>query len=303
MRDVLATAMFAPVAPLLAEHGERIKAAGLLHLSAPATVEGVLALGHLEAACLDLGLKYRRRFFTSRHHLPRDADAAWRVEETGLSIVLDVEEATRDIDNLTPSEHVHIVPLTTRVELGSAHRRFTGSLDAVAQSAALAAMLAQNGRRVRNLRPFLSLGLWLRAALDTNMDPIHTLLVNHLREEGTVRVVPLPEVHNPFTSSLDGLSTRQLKRLAKVWPTMDVEERSMALSELVLPCLTESELSTPRLEELVWHRMLVGDCEVDVVSQMESVRQAWPEDADDARLFASSVLDRWLKTGVLSPNA
>ena len=127
--------------------------------------------------------------------------------------------------------------------------------------------------------------------------------MNHLREEGTVRVVPLPEVHNPFTSSLDGLSTRQLKRLAKVWPTMDVEERSMALSELVLPCLTESELSTPRLEELVWHRMLVGDCEVDVVSQMESVRQAWPEDADDARLFASSVLDRWLKTGVLSPNA
>ena len=301
MRDVLSTPMFAPVAPVLLEHAERIKAADLLHLSAPATIEGVLALGHLEAACLDLGLKYHRRFFTPRHHLPRDADAAWRVEGTGLSVIMDVEEPTRDIANLTASGHVHVVPLTTNVELGSTHRRFTGALDGVAQAAAMAASLAPNGRRVRKLRPYLSLGLWLGAALNTNMDPIHTMLLNHLSEEGTVRVVPLPEVAHPVTNTMTGLSARQLKRLANVWPTMDVEQRSMALSELALPCLTESDLSTPRLEELIWHRMLVGDSETDVVSQMELVVQAWPSDGDAARVFASKVLDRWLKTAVLSP--
>jgi hypothetical protein len=141
----------------------------------------------------------------------------------------------------------------------------------------------------------------LGAALNTNMDPIHTMLLNHLREEGSVRVVPLPEVNHPVTTTMTGLSTRQLKRLAKVWPTMDVEQRSMALSELVLPCLTASDLSTPRLEELIWHRMLVGDSDTDIVSQLELIQQAWPLDGEEARIFASKLLDRWLKTAVLSP--
>lgn len=301
MRDVLTTPMFAPVAPVLLNYAERIKTADLLHLSAPATIEGVLALGHLEAACLDLGLKYHRRFFTPRRHLPRDAGDAWRVENTGLSVVMDVEAPTQDIENIPTTAHVHLVSLATSVEMGSTHRRLAGALDGVAQAAALAASLAPNGRRVRKLRPYLSLGLWLGAALNTNMDPIHTMLLNHLSEEGSVRVVPLPEVTHPETATMTGLSTRQLKRLAKVWPTMDVEQRSMALSELALPCLTASDLSTPRLEELIWHRMLVGDSDTDIVSQLELIQQAWPLDSEEARLFASKVLDRWLKTAVLSP--
>ena len=187
---------------------------------------------------------------------------------------MDVEEATRDIANLTLSGHVHIVPLTTRKQLGSAHRRFTGSLDAVAQSAALAAMLAQNGRRVRNLRPFLSLGLWLRVAFDTNMDPIHTLLVNHLREEGTVRVVPLPECTIPSRAAWMGCPLDNSNVWPSVWPTMDVEERSMVRSELVLPCLTESNFPRHVWKNWCGIECFVGDCEVDVVSQMESVRQA-----------------------------
>ncbi|MGB0312526.1 MAG: hypothetical protein ACPGDD_01400 [Poseidonia sp.] len=99
---------------------------------------------------------------------------------------------------------------------------------------------------------------------------------------------------------MPGLSERQLKRLAKVWPTMDADQRSMAISELLLPCVTESELSTPRLEELTWHRMLVGDEHIDLASQLHVVKQAWPEEADAGRLFASGLLDRWLGTGLLS---
>ena len=73
MRDVFASPIFSPVSSALIAYGERIKQAELLHISAPASLEGVLALGQLEAACLDLGLKYRRRLYTPRHHLPRDA--------------------------------------------------------------------------------------------------------------------------------------------------------------------------------------------------------------------------------------
>tara|TARA_B100000614_G_scaffold253337_1_gene267149 strand:- start:6818 stop:7741 length:924 start_codon:yes stop_codon:yes gene_type:complete len=300
MRDVLATPVFESVANLLTQYGPRLVEAEMVHITGPATLEGVLAIGQLEAACLDVGVKYRRRFFTPRHHLPRDADEAWEVSSSGLTVVLDAEASTWEVGDLQEQAHVHVVPLATTVELGSAQRRLGGAVDTVAQAAAIAASLAPNGRRVRKLRPFISLGLWLRAGLDTNMDPIHTLLVNHLRDEGTLRVVPLPEVSNPAVEMMPGLSQRQLNRLRRAWPTMDVEQRSMALSELILPCLTEPELSTPRLEALAWHRMVVGDGEKDLVSQLHEVKKAWPSDADAGRVFGSTLLDTWLQTGELS---
>lgn len=300
MRDVLTTPMFAPAASVLLAHAAAIKEADMVHITGPASLEGVLAIGQLEAACLDVGVKYRRRFFTPRHHLPRDAPPAWTVESTGLTVVVDVEEATWEVDDLPDKKHVHVVPLQTSVELGSKNRRFGGALDAVVQAGALAAVMAPGGRRVRKLRPYMSLGLWLRAALDTNMDPIHSVMVEHLGEEGSLRLVPLPEVAQPAVGMVPGLSDRQLTRLRKVWPTMDVDQRSLALSEVVLPCLTEDDLSTPRLEELVWHRMLVGDADVDLASQVHAVRNAWPEEMTESRLFASSLLDRWLRTGLLS---
>ena len=222
MRDVLTTPMFAPAAPILGNHAAAIKESDMVHITGPASLEGVLAIGQLEAACLDIGVKYRRRFFTPRHHLPRDAPPAWSVEGTGLTVIVDVEEATWQIEDLPNNEHLHVVPLQTSVELGSKSRRFGGALDAVVQAGAVAALLAPNGRRVRKLRPYISLGLWLRAALDTNMDPIHSMVVNHLGEEGTLRLVPLPEVSQPAAGMIPGLSERQLARLRKVWPTMDL---------------------------------------------------------------------------------
>ncbi len=300
MRDVLTTPMFAPAASVLLNHAAAIKEADMVHITGPASLEGVLAIGQLEAACLDVGVKYRRRFFTPRHHLPRDAPPAWSVEATGLTVVVDVEEATWEMHDLPKKDHVHVVPLQASVELGSKNRRLGGALDSVVQAGAIAAILAPGGRRVRKLRPYISLGLWLRAALDTNMDPVHTVIVEHLGEEGSLRLVPLPEVAKPAVGMIPGLSERQLSRLRKVWPTMDVDQRSLALSEVLLPCLTEDDLSTPRLEELVWHRMLVGDADVDLASQVHAVRHAWPEEMNDGRLFASSLLDRWLRTGFLS---
>ena len=88
MRDILDTPMFATAKAPLLGHGNAIKAAETVHLTAPATIEGVLAIGQLEAAFLDVGIKYRRRFFTPRHHLPRDAGPAWAVAPNGLTVVV-----------------------------------------------------------------------------------------------------------------------------------------------------------------------------------------------------------------------
>ena len=84
---------------------------------------------------------------------------------------------------------------------------------------------------------------------------------------------------------------------------MGVDARTQALSELVLPALTNSNLSTPRLEELVWHRLLVGDHPVDVVSQVHLAMKDWPEGKDKAKLHASKLADFFIVHGALTPSA
>ena len=300
MRDLLNTPMFEPVLGYIDLQREQIMGAPMLHLTAPATLQGVLALGQLEAACLDLGIKYSRRFFMPQNQRPHGEAHVHVPADQGLTVVLDVEEETWDHTDLKPSELIRIVPLRTHLSMGSSNRQHIGALDVVLQAAAIGARLTPNGRRVRKLRPYLSLGLWLRGALDTTFDPIHSATLEHLKEEGSVRVVPIPEVPNPSCEMIPEFSNRQLIRLQKAWPRMDVEQRRFALSELVLPALVNPALSTPRLEELIWHRMLVGDQEQDVVSQAHGALKSWPDEAQSLRLHASKMLDRWLSEGLLS---
>jgi len=90
-----------------------------------------------------------------------------------------------------------------------------------------------------------------------------------------------------------------LKRLQKGWESMDVDERSSAISELVLPTLREESLSTMRLEELIWHRALVPGHDVDIASQLHTQTEKWPEDADSARIHASTIADKLIVNGHL----
>jgi hypothetical protein len=121
----------------------------------------------------------------------------------------------------------------------------------------------------------------------------------HLKEEGSIRLASLPEVKKPYPNMIPGLAERRLKKLQTAWPKMDVEQRTQALSELALPCLTDMTLSTPRLEELLWHRMLVGDVEVDLASQAFAAQQMWPNGLNEERLHASKLIDKWLQSGHL----
>ena len=192
MRELFSSMIFSE---LLAceQHGERIKQADMVHISAPASLEGVLALGQLEAACLDVGLKYRRRLFTSRHHLPRDAPPAWSTEESGLSVIVDAEEATWEVGELQKQPHVHLVPLTTSV-VGEHNRKLRGALDTVVQAAALAAYLAQTADgSVDYVRTFRWGSGWVGPWDEHGPDPHHD--VNHLRR-GERSYCAAPEVES-----------------------------------------------------------------------------------------------------------
>jgi len=122
---------------------------------------------------------------------------------------------------------------------------------------------------------------------------------DHLRDEGAFRVVPLPDVPSPASGMIPDLSERMLARLRKGWPQMDAEARSAALSELLLPALQNPSLSTPRLEELVWHRLMLGTSDVDVMSQVHLAEQSWPKEAGEAKVHASKLADIFLKSGLL----
>ncbi|MFL2949100.1 MAG: hypothetical protein ACJZ40_01785 [Candidatus Poseidoniaceae archaeon] len=301
MNNLLASAPFEDAKSRLESICNQIRNASMVHIHAPADAVGVLSLAFIEAACLDLDLPYARRFMPPHKTIARDEIVHPQQQEGTCLLFLDPFEETWAIGDLKPKSFLHLTPVAVRVRLGSKKSERHGALDVVAQCAAIASQLAPNGQRVRRLRPFAGTGLWLRDALDTTFDPVHTALRDLLSGEGSLRVVALPDVASPSTEMIPNLSPRMLKRLTKAWPKMDVDVRTQALSELVLPCLTDSNLSTPRLEELVWHRLVVGDHPVDVVSQVHIAMKGWPEASDEAKLHASKLSDFFLVHGSLVP--
>lgn len=299
MNDLLLTASFSDVKNRIQELAEQINTASIVHIHAPADLSGLLALSMLESAFLDTGVKYRRRFLPSHQSIPHDERVQPELPANGLLIFIDPFEDTWELHELPETDFIHITPLSVTVRLGSTQSERRGALDVVAQCAALAAEIVPNGQKVRLLRPFASTGLWLREALDTTFDPIHTSIRDHLHAEGSFRMVPLPEVPSPAPEMIPGLSERMLSRLQKGWPKMDATSRASALSELILPTLANPTLSTPRLEELVWHRLVIGTSDVDVMSQVFLAENAWPDDVVQAKIHASKLADLFLKTGLL----
>ena len=303
MNNLLASPPFNDARPLLEHICERIVSASMVHIHAPADAVGVLGLAFIEAACLDLSLPYARRFMPPHRTLPRDEVVHPNHTDEGCLLFLDPFEDTWDVSEVQEKQYIHITPLAVNLRLGSKNSERRAALDVVAQCAAIASELAPNGQRVRRLRPFAGSGLWLREALDTTFDPVHTAIRDLLSAAGSFRVVALPEVPSPSKSMIPHLSQRMLSRLSKAWPTMDVDARTQALSELVLPALTNSNISTPRLEELVWHRLLVDDHPVDLVSQVHLAMKVWPEGIDEAKLHASKLADFFIVHGALIPSA
>ncbi|MDA8546721.1 hypothetical protein N9L11_02945 [Euryarchaeota archaeon] len=299
MNDLLQTAPFVDIQSHLVGHVQRIHEAEMVHIHAPADLQGLLALTILESAFLDTGTSYRRRFLPPHQHIPRDERQEPQSSLDGLLIFIDPFDDTWAFEDLPQTDFIHITPLSVTVRLGSNQSERRGALDTVAQCAALAAALSPNGQKTRLLRPFASTGLWLREALDTTFDPIHTSMRDHLRDEGAFRVVPLPDVPSPASGMIPDLSERMLARLRESWPQMDAEARSAALSELLLPALQNPSLSTPRLEELVWHRLMLGTSDVDVMSQVHLAEQSWPKEAGEAKVHASKLADIFLKSGLL----
>ena len=252
-------------------------------LRAPLSLTGCISLALIEAALVDLGRPYSRRFSPSS------------IDGTGILIDVDddhVEETIWDESKSLLSIH----PATVHALDGHRGDGRHGRLSPVALSASLMEELSPDGPRSCKLIPFSIAGNWMHDALEQAYDPVFTILRDYLEERGVIRVVPLPEVPDPSVEMLPELDPYLLEGLSLGWGKMGLEDRARSLSSYLLPLIPLDLPSTPRIEELGLHRILASDWSRDLASQLHDMQIEWNR-TDQIRLFASRAVDALVRIG------
>lgn len=299
MNDITETELFIDVKKRIISIVEQIKAADNVAIFATADLESIVSLAFLEAAMMDANIPYSRKILHSTKFLPKGEEYNFSVTSSTVISIEQYEDtwAMEEIDDLG---RLRVLPLAVSVNHSNSNRQHNGALDVVIQCAAIAALLSPNGSRVRRLRPLAGSGQWLRESLDTSYDPVYTKIRDVLQNEGSIRIVPIPEVVDPITDMIPNFPVGMLRRLTKKWPKMDFQQRAQAMSELALPTLSNPKLSTPRLEELLWFRIIVGGERNDLHSLIYSCKKVWPDDMKSSKSHASKTLNSLISTGLFS---
>ena len=285
MRTLLEAEPLAPVSEILSQAADQLRSSNttILLLAAP-SLQGALAIAPLEAALVDAGVPYRRRF-----RLEAPSEGSWvhilgPADESGPKLSsnpFQLSLAGTVVDGLTGHQ-------------GDSRK---GPLTAVAQSHALAQAICPDGARIRRLRPWAISGNWLHSALDTTYDPVFTALRDALVQDGSIKVVPLPEVPEPNISASTWIDPAALDAVTSRWPSLDMEGRARALSHLMRPALSRSTPSTARLEEIGWHCVLGPGWSTDLAGQITTAAGLWKENS--AAVAAGRVTDSLLRRGVI----
>ncbi len=294
MKDLRTASFFAPLEGVVDEAVSFMQSESLM-LVTTADLHSIIALGFLESALLDRGISYSRRIIMPHYHIPPDETNLVPKQEGVNVLFVD----PWDIVETTPENALTLSSKPVEVEFNHSTTKRRGRIDVVLQSSVIASTLAPNGDRTKRCRVYSGCGQWLMESLDTTMDPIHTMIRDFLRDEGTIQVSPLPEIENPSVEMMPRASSRRLQRLQKLWEGMDASSRAQALSEYSLPLLSSDGISTARLEELIWKRMRIPNQSTDLASTLYRIMKTWPKDADEAVIHAGRLLDELLKTGRL----
>ena len=255
-----------------------------LTLVAPCNLGGVLAVAHLEAACIDAGIPYRRKFLAGDDNLQFN-QAILVQDSEGIS------------SSIFKDGCLCLNPMEMEFDLGSSGLRRNGVMEEVCQSAILASMVASNGALVKRLRPWALAGSWLRNTMDNAFDAQYSRIKELLSQEGTIRLVPMVEVEDCDLLSLSGISESLLQRMKRHWPKMDLAQRSSAMSDLMLPALEADSPSTARIEELGWLRVLSADWNSDMATMLGRIQRDWPNDG--LGVHCARLVDQLLSTGKL----
>ena len=286
MRDLISIELFTGVEKTirtgisqLIEQGQRIS------IISDANLLGALSIAPLEASLIDSNLPYRRRIGKIDNAVPRysiiihnNGDArgvSWDNEKKVLSIS----------ETLSPALSGHlgddkIGPLTT-----------------VAMCHSIAQLISPSGVLVRKIRPWSISRNWIHACMDMTYDPVYVSLKELLTLEGTIRVVPIPEVPSPNVDGLDFIDENSLIDISGRWGSMGEEGRARTLSHLCRGALDSTSPSTSRLEEIVWNCILASGWEVDLASQIRASSIIWKD--KNPKIATSEAIDMLLRLGRL----
>ena len=286
MRDLISTDIFSGVDKTIRTGISQLIGQGQrISIISDANLLGALSIAPLEASLIDSNIPYRRRIGNIDYTIPRNSiiihnngDAkgvSWDNEKKVLSIC----------ETFSPALSGHlgddkIGPLTT-----------------VAMCHSIAQLISPSGVLVRKIRPWLISGNWIHACMDMTYDPVYVSLRELLTLEGSIRVIPIPEVPSPNVDSLDFIDENSLIDISGRWVSMGEEGRARSLSHLCRGALDSVSPSTSRLEEIVWNCILASGWEVDLASQIRVSSIIWKE--KNPKIAASEAIDMLLRTGRL----
>ncbi|OUW22914.1 MAG: hypothetical protein CBD33_00070 [Euryarchaeota archaeon TMED173] len=251
----------------------------ILILSKP-TLVGALSLAPIEAALIDQSIPYKRRFTNkSPDSIP------------SLQIV-------EDLENIALEQDMGVFSLCPQIVEGLRGSRGDsrkGPLSTVAQAHAVAQIISPSSTRIRKMRPWALSGNWISESLDTTYDPVFTSIRDFLTEEGSIRIVPVTEVHSPDSRNYPWIETSHISEAKDDWNSLNFEEKEYLMDSFVLPGLNSRSTSTPRMEELLWHCVVGIDWQIDLYSQITKASELW--EINSPRVASSIVTDSLISDG------
>ena len=229
----------------------------LLLISEP-NMSGALSLAPIEAALLDAGIPYRRRF------TDQNPDS-----EPFIQVVENLEKPRSPMDGIVISASI--------VEglRGSSGDSRKGPLCTVVQAHYMASEINPSSERLRRMRPWILSGNWISDSLDNTYDPVYSFLRDYLSEQGAIRVVPVTEVKSPEFRNFPWLDDSVLENASNEWQSSDLENRERIMGNLVTPIFALNSPSTTRAEELLWHCVLGPSWDSDLSSQIFRAHSIW----------------------------
>jgi len=252
----------------------------LLLLCLP-TLSSSFSMAAIESSLVDKGITYRRKF-----SIEGPGNLPW------IKIIDDDSEITSIETN---PFRLTISTLIVDGLISHKGEPRKGPLTSVSQAHALSQLISPNGLRTRRLRPWLISGNWINSAMDNTYDPLYSALRDILLQEGSIKVVPLPEVPEPNISEYEWIDENLLNAISSRWFSLDLEGRARVLSNLVRGSLIRSKPSTSRLEEIVWHCVLAPGWSTDLAGQISSARLYWDENS--SKIASSNVIDKLIRDG------
>tara|TARA_S200000501_G_scaffold174378_1_gene164110 strand:- start:1618 stop:2478 length:861 start_codon:yes stop_codon:yes gene_type:complete len=286
MRDLISTDLFSGIEKTirtgisqLMEQGQRIS------IISDANLLGALSIAPLEASFIDSNLPYRRRIGNIDYTVP------------GNSIVIHNNGDTKGVSWDNGKKILSISETLSPALSGHLGDDKIGPITTVAMCHSIAQLVSPSGILVRKIRPWAISGNWIHACMDMTYDPVYVSLKELLTLEGTIRVIPIPEVPSPNVDSLDFIDENLLIGISDRWGSMGEEGRARSLSHLCRGALDSASPSTSRLEEIVWNCILASGWEVDLASQIRASSIIWKN--KDPKIAASDTIDMLLRCGRL----